>query len=304
MRWFVFWATLKSASLRMTWRGNKFNLLWLTLALLAEVDYVDAVRGDECGFALGSSKAEFRVICPRGKANDTLCLDILTGADTHVCTVQEAATCSKWQSDCLDRLVARRHVSEFKFSHVLRGNSSASGETRAEEAEEWSLFVAQIVLVCAMNFLVGSCLDLEQLRAETHKTLMAAVSVKEWDPRAIFRVRAWKLGLLSQFVFLPGLSYLIGLGLFRESSDCAFVSEIARLGLFMLGTAPVASYCTWTARLFGGNMDVSVLVSFASILLSPLSVRFRAISHHVHMYGTCSVMLKAIFCSACFGGGR
>ncbi len=117
-------------------------------------------------------------------------------------------------------------------------------------------------------------MDLEQIREELNKVLMSVVSVGEWDPGAVFKIRAWKLGLLCQFVFLPVLAYLIGLALFRESADCSYVGDLSRLGLFLLGTAPVASYCTWVARIFDGNMDVSVLITFFSVLANPLSVLF------------------------------
>ncbi len=229
----------------------------------------------------------------RDTSNVSVCVDTVTSPDVKICKADEGnGSCSEWKEDeCLHfssgSFAFRARAEEEGVKCILlheqvegeeapRSTSAFNLYTRDPGAddEERRLFAAQLVLICSMNFFVGICLDLEQLRAEAHKGLMAAMSVREWDPGSIFKMRAWKLGLLAQFLFLPVLSYLVGLALFRESADCSYVGDLSRLGLFVLGTSPTAAYCTWVSRLFLGNMDVSVLIAFFSILGNPLSVFF------------------------------
>merc|ERR1712179_723559 len=65
-------------------------------------------------------------------------------------------------------------------------------------------------------------------------------------------------GFMSQFLFMPGFSYLIGWIFFTD--------PLHRLGLFTLGCCPGGIMSNFWTLMFNGDLNLSITMTFVSTL--------------------------------------
>lgn len=119
-----------------------------------------------------------------------------------------------------------------------------------------TIFTYSVAILVSLNYInMGCALDLRAVGSVLRNPVAPIV------------------GLVSQYVIMPVMAFLLGLWLLSEATHL-------RLGLFIFGCSPAGGASNMWTVLLNGNLDLSITMTFVSTLLA--TGEWNILFYHLH----------------------
>jgi predicted Na+-dependent transporter len=195
----------------------------------------------------------------------------------------------KMEEHAREEIQEEKHDREGEEGPVVLANSRFDSDVDALVAERWQEvsvvtrereskvltrggnFSRVLVLLglAAANWMVGTGIEWRALGSPAAGLASMGRQCSFLAP--LLSLQPWKVGLLCQAFLLPFLSYGIAQLAYRPGLSCSGVTDLSRLGLFLLATGPGNTTAIYFAELWDGDLQLSVALVILSTLLSPLT---------------------------------
>jgi sodium/bile acid cotransporter 3/5 len=135
-----------------------------------------------------------------------------------------------------------------RVKDVSSGNFSQSEDlkviVRRKQSTISTIFTYSVAILVSLNYInMGCALDMKVVGSVIRHPTAPAV------------------GILSQYIIMPVMSFLLGLWLLADATHL-------KLGLFVFGCSPAGGASNMWTVLLGGNLDLSITMTFISTILA------------------------------------